>query len=65
MESNLPMTEPGVIGSIWSIWQVQRTATRPRRLNDDGSWMDRKGESRVRFSIIHSRHRPMEKRDCG
>ena len=20
MESNLPMTEPGVIGNIWSIW---------------------------------------------
>jgi hypothetical protein len=26
MEANLPMTEPGVIGNIWSIWPNQRTA---------------------------------------
>jgi hypothetical protein len=61
MESNLLMTDPGDIGNIWSIWRDPTDSYAcPRRLDSDGNWVDRKGESRVKFWIIHSRDRPME-----
>lgn len=61
MESNLLMTDPGDIGNIWSIWRDPTDSyARPKRLDSVGNWVDRKGESRVKFRINHSWHRPME-----
>ena len=64
MESNLLMTEPGDSGSIWNIWRDPTDSYAcPRRLDSDGNWVGRKGESRVKISIIHLWYRPMETSD--